>query len=51
MTSQNFLTFGLEALKKSRALILKKSRNGFSVTTKADNTLVTEVRFLWLKPC
>jgi myo-inositol-1(or 4)-monophosphatase len=43
MSSQNYLAFGLETIKKSRALILKRLGTEFKVSTKADSTLVTEV--------
>jgi len=40
---QPYLEFGLETIKKARAFILQKSLTGFSVSEKADNTVVTEV--------
>ncbi|OGJ50958.1 hypothetical protein A2307_00980 [Candidatus Peregrinibacteria bacterium RIFOXYB2_FULL_33_20] len=42
MNTQTYLEFGLETIKKTRAFILEKCRTGFSVSTKTDNTLVTE---------
>jgi myo-inositol-1(or 4)-monophosphatase len=43
MNTQTYLDFGLETIKKARAFILEKCRAGFSVSTKADNTVVTDV--------
>jgi len=43
MYTQSFLEFGLATIKKARALILNRSQRGFSVLTKDDNTVVTEV--------
>lgn len=43
MNTQNYLKFGLNTIKKARAFILKKCQTKFSISTKTDNTLVTEV--------
>jgi histidinol phosphatase-like enzyme (inositol monophosphatase family) len=43
MDTHHFLEFGLATITKARALILDKSRKGFSVSIKVDDTVVTEV--------
>jgi histidinol phosphatase-like enzyme (inositol monophosphatase family) len=42
MDTKPYLEFGLEIVKRTRELILEKSRTGFSVITKSDNSPVTE---------
>ena len=43
MDTTHFLEFGLATIKKARTLILEKSKKGFSVSIKTDDTVVTEV--------
>lgn len=43
MDTVNYLEFGLATIRKARAFIKDKSRKGFSVSVKADDTVVTEV--------
>ncbi len=42
METLNYLEFGLATIKKARTLILEKSRRGFSISIKSDDTVVTE---------
>jgi histidinol-phosphatase len=43
MNTQAYLDFALETIKMSRSFIRKKNKTGFSVSTKDDHSLVTEV--------
>ncbi len=43
MDARHYLEFGLATIKKARAFILDKSKKGFNVSIKADDTVVTEV--------
>jgi len=43
MDTSDYLEFGLAAIKKARRFIQDKSRKGFSVSIKSDDTVVTEV--------
>jgi fructose-1,6-bisphosphatase/inositol monophosphatase family enzyme len=43
MDALHFLDFGLATIKKARAFIHEKSKKGFTVSIKSDDTVVTEV--------
>ncbi len=43
MDAHHFLDFGLATIKKARAFIHEKSKKGFTVSIKSDDTVVTEV--------